>query len=221
MSNLPAKLTNQMDLKIITGKLSPLLEKKSTFKALNEIFEKVDLGEFSLELLNMVANSNKNSKHAVKLALTLSNDNWIAADEQGIKVSMETASFLLEQQFKNMATNFVIWKDIAKSQKKTKYASLDDKLDGYNFYLSYIKFGLGRCSRDAQQDIRRHHITRDEGVRLVLRYDHEFPKKHYDWFLHYLGISDEEFWEVMDFWREQSNVWKKISGKWELTSIVS
>ena len=29
-----------------------------------------------------------------------------------------------------------------------------------------VKFGLGRCSRDAQQDIRRHHITRDEGVAL-------------------------------------------------------
>lgn len=140
MSYLPAKLTNQMDLKIITGKLSPLLEKKSTFKALNEIFEKVDLGEFSLELLNMVANSNKNSKHAVKLALTLSNDNWIAADEQGIKVSMETASFLLEQQFKNMATNFVIWKDIAKSQKKTKYASLD--VDGMKSLFACVEWRL-------------------------------------------------------------------------------
>ena len=46
----------------------------------------------------------------------------------------------------------------------TKYASLDDRADGYHFYLAYMKFGLGRCSRDAQSDIRRNHITRDEGV---------------------------------------------------------
>jgi len=102
----------------------------------------------------------------------------------------------------------------------TKYASLDDKQDGFHFYLSYMKFGLGRSSRDAQQDIRRHHITREEGVRLVHRYDHEFPQKHYNWFLKYLSISDEEFWEVMDFWREQSNVWIKKGSNWTLQNIV-
>jgi len=79
-----------------------------------------------------------------------------------------------------------------------------------------MKFGLGRASRDAQQDIRRHHITRDEGVRLVQRYDHEFPKKNYEWFLNYIGIDDENFWEIMNFWRKQSNVWKNINGDWEM-----
>jgi len=77
-----------------------------------------------------------------------------------------------------------------------------------------MKFELGRASRDTQQDIRRYHITREEGVRLVHRYDHEFPQKHYNWFLNYLSISDEEFCEVMDFWREQSNVWEKKKNKW-------
>lgn len=103
----------------------------------------------------------------------------------------------------------------------TKYASLDDKSDGFHFYLGYMKFGLGRASRDAQQDIRRNHITRDEGVILVRRYDHEFPEKHFNWFLNYLGITEEFFWQVMDFYREKSNVWKKEYGKWVLKHIVS
>jgi len=103
----------------------------------------------------------------------------------------------------------------------TKYASLDDKSDGFHFYLGYMKFGLGRASRDAQQDIRRNHITRDEGVILVRRYDHEFPKKHFNWFLNYLGITEEFFWQVMDFYREKSNVWKKEYGKWVLKHVVS
>lgn len=103
----------------------------------------------------------------------------------------------------------------------TKYASLDDKSDGFHFYLSYMKFGLGRASRDAQQDIRRNHITRDEGVILVRRYDHEFPKKHFGWFLNYLGITEEFFWQVMDFYREKSNAWKKEYGKWVLRHVVS
>ena len=103
----------------------------------------------------------------------------------------------------------------------TKYVSLDDKLDGFHFYLGYMKFGLGRCSRDAQQDIRRHHITRDEGVALVRRFDHEFPKKHYLWMLDYLGISEEFFWQVMDYYRGQSNAWEKKYGKWKLRDVVS
>ncbi len=102
----------------------------------------------------------------------------------------------------------------------TKYASLDDKADGFHFYLAYMKFGLGRCSRDAQQDIRRNHITRDEGVALVRRYDHEFPRRHFRWFLDYLGITEAFFWEVMDFYRDKSNVWKQVDGEWKLMHVV-
>ncbi|MDC0357804.1 N-acetyl sugar amidotransferase [Oligoflexia bacterium] len=103
----------------------------------------------------------------------------------------------------------------------TKYASLDDKLDGFHWYLSYIKFGMGRASRDAQQDIRRHHITREEGVRLVRRYDGEFPKRYYQWFLDYLDITDQYFWKVMDMYREKSNVWKKDKkGNWTMPYVV-
>lgn len=103
----------------------------------------------------------------------------------------------------------------------TKYASLDDKADGFHFYLSYIKFGMGRCSRDAQQDIRRGHITREEGVRLVRRFDSEFPKRHFEWFLDYLDITEEHFWDVMDAYREQSNVWQKNEqGEWIMPYVV-
>ena len=103
----------------------------------------------------------------------------------------------------------------------TKYVSLDDKLDGHHFYLSYMKFGLGRASRDAQTDIRRHHITREEGVALVRRYDGEFPKRHFQWFLDYTGITEEYFWEVCNYYRSLSNVWKEENGEWKLTEIVS
>jgi N-acetyl sugar amidotransferase len=96
----------------------------------------------------------------------------------------------------------------------TKHASLDDKSDGFHFYLQWIKFGMGRASRDAQTDIRRNHITRDEGIALVRRFDGEFPKRHYQWFLDYLGIDDEFFWQVMDFYRSRSNAWTQENGKW-------
>lgn len=103
----------------------------------------------------------------------------------------------------------------------TKYVSLDDKLDGFHWYLSYMKFGMGRASRDAQTDIRRHHITREEGVALVQRYDGEFPKNHFQWFLDYLDISEQFFWEVCDSYRALSNVWEQENGEWIMKYIVS
>ena len=98
---------------------------------------------------------------------------------------------------------------------------LDDMLDGFHWYLSFMKFGMGRCSRDVQTDIRRNHITRSEGVKLVNKFDGEFPSKYFKWFLNYTMITEEFFWEVMDFYRNLSNVWKYKDGKWELTHIVS
>lgn len=97
----------------------------------------------------------------------------------------------------------------------SKYASLDDKTDGFHFYLGYIKFGLGRANRDAQMEIRHKHITREEGVALVRRFDGEFPKKYFKEFLEYLGITEKHFWEVVDRYR-MPHIWKKVNGKWKL-----
>ena len=103
----------------------------------------------------------------------------------------------------------------------TKHVSLDDKADGFHWYLSYMKFGMCRASRDVQNDIRRHHITREEGVCLTRRYDGEFPERHFKWFLKYMNITEEFFWEVMDGYREKSNVWEKVDGQWKLKWVVS
>jgi len=102
----------------------------------------------------------------------------------------------------------------------TKYVSLDDRADGFHWFLSYMKFGMGRASRDAQSDIRRHHLTREEGVALVQRYDGEFPSDHFEWFLEYLDITEDKFWEICDNYRELSNVWEKKNGTWKMNHTV-
>ena len=90
----------------------------------------------------------------------------------------------------------------------TKYASLDDELDGFHYYLAYIKFGLGRCTSDVAHEIRDGYLSREEGVALVKKYDGEFPKKHYGAFLEYMGISEEEFESVIETWRNE-HLWTK------------
>lgn len=102
----------------------------------------------------------------------------------------------------------------------SKYASLDDKMDGFHYYMRYIKFGLGRCVEDAAHEIRDGHITREEGIALMNRYEGEFPGKYFKDFLEYLDITQEHFWEVVDSWRAP-HLWKKVEGKWVLCHPIS
>jgi len=83
----------------------------------------------------------------------------------------------------------------------SKYASLDDCLDGYHYYLGYIKFGIGRATSDAAHEIRDGKITREEGVSLVKQFDGEFPKKHFSEFLEYCSFTENEFQDIVDEWR--------------------
>lgn len=96
-----------------------------------------------------------------------------------------------------------------------KYSSLDDKLDGQHYFTMLIKFGQGRAMNDACRDIRDGYITRDEGVQLVRKFDEEFPKNHFQFFLDYIGIDNEQYWDVIDTARSP-HLWKRNNGKWEL-----
>lgn len=102
----------------------------------------------------------------------------------------------------------------------SKYASLDDCLDGLHYYLSYIKFGIGRTTSDASHEVRDGKITREEAVALVRKFDGEFPKKYFQLTLDYLGISEQRFWEVIDTWRSEHLWLKNNSDEWSLKSTV-
>jgi hypothetical protein len=88
----------------------------------------------------------------------------------------------------------------------SKYSSIDDKIDNFHFFTTLIKFGLGRASMDASQEIRTGKITREEGVQLVKLYDQEFPKKYFHEFLEYIDISEKKFWQTINKFRPQ-NLW--------------
>ena len=102
----------------------------------------------------------------------------------------------------------------------TKSFSIDDMLDPYHWYLAYIKFGYGRATREASSDIRCGHISREEGVALAHKYDHEFPRTHFKQFLEYLDITEEHFMNVIDRYRAP-HIWQKDNNKWKRTKIVS
>ncbi len=73
------------------------------------------------------------------------------------------------------------------------YTSIDDKIDDFHYHTTYIKFGIGRATYDASQEIRSGDITREEGVSLVNKYDGEFPNRWSSEIYNYLSIDKNKF----------------------------
>lgn len=103
----------------------------------------------------------------------------------------------------------------------SKYASLDDKTDGWHYYLAYLKFGIGRATSDTAHEIRDGKITREEGVALVKKFDGQMPVKYLPEFLEYMNMSQSELNEVFEKWKNPKlwgeeglkyAVWKSDSG---------
>lgn len=118
----------------------------------------------------------------------------------------------------------------------SKYNSIDDKIDDFHYYTTFIKFGIGRATYDAAQEIRNDEITRDEGVALVKKYDGEFPERFADEIFQYLSIPEKEFpvasqmfespimdrdcfEDITDSFRSP-HLWEKENGIWKLRHAV-
>lgn len=114
----------------------------------------------------------------------------------------------------------------------SKYNSIDDKIDDFHFLSHYIKFGIGRATFDAAQEIRNEEITRDEGIALVKKFDGEFPERFAEEIFRYLSLPEKEFpvaskmfknpivdrdyfMSMCDRFRSP-HLWKKENGQWKL-----
>lgn len=97
----------------------------------------------------------------------------------------------------------------------SKYNSIDDKIDDLHYYTTHVKFGLGRASYDSSQEIRNKHLTREEGIALVKRYDGEFPDRYFREVMDYIGMDPEHFIDLCDKGRSP-HLWTKENGEWKL-----
>lgn len=104
----------------------------------------------------------------------------------------------------------------------SKYNSIDDRIDGFFYYTTFIKFGLGRASYDASQEIRNKHLVREEGVALVHRFDGEFPKKYLNEILQYMSMDEAQLMGLLNSEKFRSpHLWGKKDGQWVLKHRVS
>ncbi|MBI2236397.1 MAG: N-acetyl sugar amidotransferase [Magnetospirillum sp.] len=114
----------------------------------------------------------------------------------------------------------------------SKYNSIDDRLDDLHYFSTHVKFGIGRATYDAAQEIRSGDITREEGLALVRKYDGEFPERFFDELMRYLSLPAEQFpaaaamfeqpimdrdyfLDLCDRFRSP-HLWKRTNGEWKL-----
>jgi len=118
----------------------------------------------------------------------------------------------------------------------SKYNSIDDKIDDFHYYTTFIKFGIGRATYDAAQEIRNNEITREEGVALVRKYDGEFPERFSNEIFEYLSIPESQYpvaskrFEQAEMTRDyfdglvdsfrSPHLWLRDSGHWRLRATV-
>ncbi len=102
----------------------------------------------------------------------------------------------------------------------SKYNSIDDKIDDLHYFTTFIKFGIGRATYDASQEIRNKHLTREEGQALVKKFDGEFPDKYFNEIMEYLDIKPEHFLKLCDKFRSP-HLWVKTNEQWKLRHTVN
>jgi N-acetyl sugar amidotransferase len=102
----------------------------------------------------------------------------------------------------------------------SKYNSIDDKIDDLHYYTTFIKFGIGRATYDASQEIRNKHLTREEGVALVNKFDGEFPDRYFNEIMDYIEMKPDRFHELCDNARSP-HLWKNVEGTWKLRHNVA
>ena len=75
----------------------------------------------------------------------------------------------------------------------TKFSSIDDKIDDLHFYTYFIKFGIGRATFEVSQEIRNDHLNSEEGLKIIDKYDGEYPFRYMDDILSYLNMPKDQF----------------------------
>ncbi|MEW5767129.1 MAG: N-acetyl sugar amidotransferase [bacterium] len=80
----------------------------------------------------------------------------------------------------------------------TDHEKLDCLSMNLHDYLKYVKYGYGRATDSASYDIRNGVIDREQGVRLVEKYDGRYPKECVERFCEHFKMTKKEFDEICE-----------------------
>ncbi|GAB1266008.1 N-acetyl sugar amidotransferase [Aurantivibrio infirmus] len=88
---------------------------------------------------------------------------------------------------------------------------------GVHDYIKFLKFGYGKVSDHVARDIRLGRISREEGLRLIKKYQAIKPSSM-NLFLKWLDLEEDEFFSTLDRFRDLMAWTKSDTGEWQLIS---
>ena len=96
-----------------------------------------------------------------------------------------------------------------------KFVGLDEQINRLHQYIKVLKFGYGRATDHASEDIRLKKISRDKAKELIKKYDLQpLGKKLSLEICNFLGYSENELLQIIEKYRNP-NIWKKKNnGEW-------
>ena len=101
----------------------------------------------------------------------------------------------------------------------TFHGKIEDHANDVHDFLKYLKFGYGRATDDASMEIRHGRMTREEGIKMVRRYDAREPST-LQVYCDFLGITRRQFYDWVEPMRDE-RIWKKDkSGEWQPQDAV-
>ena len=100
------------------------------------------------------------------------------------------------------------------------FEALDEDFVFENQMMKYIKFGFGKVTDEVCEQVRFGRMTREEAVELVKKYDGKCSSEYIHRFCNYLEISEEEYWKVVEKFRNK-DIWEKDgNGQWKLKASL-
>lgn len=95
------------------------------------------------------------------------------------------------------------------------FVGIDEKINRLHQYLKVLKFGYGRATDHACEDIRNGRLTREQAKLLVKKHDLLDVSDYYvNDFIDFIGMTREEFLDIIEKNRNK-NIWKHgRDGRW-------
>jgi len=102
-----------------------------------------------------------------------------------------------------------------------KFADIDDSyLISIHHFMKWPKFGFTRTWDNISIEIRHGRMTREEGIVILRELGEEIPYREIEAFCNYIAISNDEFWQVVERFRN-SEVWQKNAlGVWQIDNFL-
>jgi N-acetyl sugar amidotransferase len=95
------------------------------------------------------------------------------------------------------------------------FDALDDDYVAVNQMFKYVKFGFGKVTEQVSGAIRNGVMTREQATELVRLYDGKVGDRIVKSFCAYLGIPEEEFWDVVERFRDR-DLFERDGNNWRL-----